>query len=142
MATKSRTKAKARKAKARSAAAATDAANDGATGADTVSSRKAKADTTAKVGPGRSWRKGRSAAGRATPARSRTTSGRHTPPVPKNVRKSPRWMGFLIVATFVLGALVVILDYVGLLPGGVNNAWLLAAIGAVFVGLLLATRYH
>jgi hypothetical protein len=51
-------------------------------------------------------------------------------------------MGILIVATFVLGALVVILDYVGLLPGGVNNAWLLAAIAAVFVGLLLATRYH
>lgn len=51
-------------------------------------------------------------------------------------------MGYAIVATFVLGALIVILDYADLLPGGVNNAWLFAAIAAVFVGLLLATRYH
>ncbi len=69
-------------------------------------------------------------------------SGRHTPPVPKKVRSSPRWMGIAIIATFLLGALVVILDYAGLLPGGVNNAWLLAAIAAIFAGLLLATRYH
>ena len=43
---------------------------------------------------------------------------------------------------FALGVLVVILNYAGLLPGGVNNAWLIAAIGFIFVGLLLATRYH
>ena len=30
----------------------------------------------------------------------------------------------------------------GLLPGGVNNLWLMAAIGAIFVGLIMATRYH
>ena len=51
-------------------------------------------------------------------------------------------MGLLIIAMFLLGALVVILDYAGLLPGGVNNIWLIAAIAAIFVGLLLATRYH
>jgi hypothetical protein len=28
------------------------------------------------------------------------------------------------------------------LPGGVNNWWLVAAIGAIFAGLILATRYH
>ena len=38
--------------------------------------------------------------------------------------------------------LIVILNYAGLLPGGVNNLWLVAAIGSIFVGLLLATRYH
>ena len=69
-------------------------------------------------------------------------TGRHTPPVPKKVKTSPRWMGIAIIATFVLGALVVVLDYADLLPGGVNNIWLLAAIAAIFAGLLLATRYH
>jgi len=36
----------------------------------------------------------------------------------------------------------VILNYAGLLPGGVNNLWLIAAIASIFAGLLLATRYH
>jgi hypothetical protein len=70
------------------------------------------------------------------------SSSRYTPPVPKNAKVSPRWMGFLIIAMFLLGVLIVILNYAGVLPGGVNNLWLLAAIGAIFVGLILATRYH
>ena len=48
----------------------------------------------------------------------------------------------MIIALFVLGVLVVILNYAGVLPGGVNNLWLVAAIGAIFVGLIMATRYH
>ncbi len=82
--------------------------------------------------------KGRAPSGRATPPKT----GRHTPPVSKQVKTSPRWMGLAIVASFVLGALVVILDYADLLPGGVNNAWLLGAIAFIFAGLLLATRYR
>ena len=51
-------------------------------------------------------------------------------------------MGITIIALFLVGVLVVILNYAGLLPGGVNNLWLIVAIGAIFAGLLLATRYH
>ncbi len=51
-------------------------------------------------------------------------------------------MGLLIIGLFVLGVLVVILNYAGALPGGVNNLWLVAAIAAIFAGLILATRYH
>ena len=51
-------------------------------------------------------------------------------------------MGVAIIVLFVLGVLVVILNYADLLPGGVNNLWLVAAIGAIFVGLIVATRYH
>jgi hypothetical protein len=51
-------------------------------------------------------------------------------------------MGFVIIGLFLLGVLIVILNYAGLLPGGVNNLWLLAAIGSIFAGLILATRYH
>ncbi len=96
--------------------------------------------TKAKAGPGGSQKKGRSAAGRTTARPIR--NDRYTPPIAKNVRTSPRWMGPAIVGFFLLGVVVVILNYVGLLPGGVNNLWLLAAIGSIFVGLLLATRYH
>ena len=51
-------------------------------------------------------------------------------------------MGIAIIALFLLGVAVVILNYAGVLPGGVNNLWLIAAIGSIFAGLLLATRYH
>jgi hypothetical protein len=98
--------------------------------------------TKAKSGPGRAQKKGRSSGGRTTAPGRSVQSQRYTPPVPKNVKTSPRWMGFLIIGAFVLGVLVVILNYAALLPGGVNNLWLIAAIGAIFVGLILATRYH
>jgi hypothetical protein len=51
-------------------------------------------------------------------------------------------MGPAIIGFFLLGVVIVILNYTGLLPGGVNNLWLVAAIAAIFVGLIMATRYH
>ena len=106
--------------------------------------------STAKQGPGRVSKK----AGRVTPSSkgSPTSKGspssgsiqsnRYTPPIARGTKSSPRWFGFLILALFILGVVIVILNYAGLLPGGVNNVWLVAAVGSIFVGLLLATRYH
>ena len=98
--------------------------------------------TKATSGPGKAQKKGRSAGVRTTEAGRPVASGRHTPPVPKNVKTSPRWMGIAIIALFLLGVLIVIFNYAGLLPGGVDNLWLIAAIGAIFAGLIVATRYH
>jgi hypothetical protein len=98
--------------------------------------------TKAKSGPGRAQKKGRSSGGRTTATGRPAQSQRYTPPVAKSVKASPRWMGILIVAMFAVGVLVVILNYASALPGGVNNLWLIAAIGAIFAGLILATRYH
>ncbi len=97
--------------------------------------------TKAKAGPGKAQKKGRSG-GRTTAPGSSVQSSRYTPPIPKNAKTSPRWMGLAIIGLFVLGVLVVILNYADVLPGGVNNLWLIAAIGAIFVGLIMATRYH
>jgi len=100
--------------------------------------------STAKQGPGRVTKKG----GRVTPstkggaASGSVQSSRYTPPIDRREKTSPRWYGFVILGLFLLGVLIVILNYAGLLPGGVNNLWLLAAIGSIFVGLLLATRYR
>ena len=69
-------------------------------------------------------------------------SDRYTPPIDRKQKVSPKWQGVLIIALFALGVLIVILNYAGVLPGGVNNIWLVAAIGAIFAGLLVATRYH
>jgi hypothetical protein len=105
--------------------------------------------STAKQGPGKAQKKGRSSGGRTTAssksgpgASGSVQSARYTPPIDRSQKVSPRWFGILIIALFALGVLIVILNYAGLLPGGVNNAWLIAAIGSIFVGLLLATRYH
>jgi Cell division protein CrgA len=98
--------------------------------------------TKAKAGPGKAQKKGRSSGGRTTDPGTSVKSSRYTPPIPKNAKTSPRWMGFMIIALFVLGVVVVILNYTGALPGGVNNLWLVAAIGAIFIGLIMATRYH
>jgi hypothetical protein len=94
-----------------------------------------------KAGPGKAQKKGRSAGGRTTEASS-AGNARYTPPVSKKAKVSPRWMGPAIIALFVIGVAVVILNYAGLMPGGVNNLWLIAAIAAIFGGLMLATRYH
>jgi uncharacterized membrane-anchored protein len=105
--------------------------------------------STAKSGPGKAQKKGgrvtpsaKSAAKGGAAASGSVQSNRYTPPIDRSQKVSPRWFGILIVAMFALGVLIVILNYAGLLPGGVNNAWLIAAIGAIFVGLILATRYH
>ena len=95
-----------------------------------------------KARPGKAQKKGRSSGGRTTPAGQKSQSQRYTPPVPKNVKTSSRWLGIVILALFALGVLIVILNYAGLLPGGVNNLWLVGAIGSIFAGLILATRYH
>jgi len=101
--------------------------------------------STAKQGPGRAQKKG----GRVTAPTKAAAGGsgsvqssRYTPPIDRSQKVSPAWLGVLIIGMFALGVLIVILNYAGLLPGGVNNAWLIAAIASIFVGLLLATRYH
>ncbi len=99
--------------------------------------------TKAKAGPGRATKKGRSVRGRTTPQASPAAShSRYTPPIPKKTRVSPRWMGLSIIALFVIGVLVIILNYAAVLPGGVSNWWLVGAIGSIFAGLMVATQYH
>ena len=39
-----------------------------------------------------------------------------------------------------LGVIVIVTNYFGILPGGANNAFLLVGIGEVAVGFIVATR--
>ncbi|MGH9304306.1 MAG: cell division protein CrgA [Acidimicrobiales bacterium] len=68
--------------------------------------------------------------------------GRYTAPIPKDRRKSPAWFGVVLLALLILGLLVIVLNYVKLLPGGVSNFYLIAGIGAIVVGLGMATFYR
>jgi hypothetical protein len=85
--------------------------------------------------------------GRATPkgganVRQPVSSGRYTPPIPRQQRHSPRWFPVVLLGFLVLGLLLIVLNYVNVLPGGTNNWYLIAGIGAIVTGLFMATFYH
>ncbi len=75
--------------------------------------------------------------GRYTPPEAK---GRYTPPVPTKVRRSPRWFGALVLALLIGGVVVVLLNYLGLLPGSVSSWYLVGGLLAIFSGFVLATR--
>jgi hypothetical protein len=41
-----------------------------------------------------------------------------------------------------VGLLLIVLNYVNVLPGGTSNWYLIGGIGAIVVGLFMATFYH
>ncbi len=78
------------------------------------------------------------ATGRATPA----PSGRYTPPTPKSHKASPRWLAVVMLTLLVAGMLVIVCNYLGVLPGEASNSYLFAGLGLITAGFLVATRYR
>ena len=76
--------------------------------------------------------------GRTTP--KQTT--RYTPPVPKEVKVSPRWVPIVMFALLGLGLVVIILNYVGVMPGGTSNWYLVLGLGFVLAGIVTATQWR
>jgi hypothetical protein len=86
--------------------------------------------------------KGRPAkpSGRVTP-KGPPPSGRYTPPIPKAQRSSPPWYPWVLLAFFVVGLAVIVVNYAGIFWTATD--WALAAgIGAILVGTVMATRYR
>ena len=69
-------------------------------------------------------------------------SGRYTPPIPREQKVSPIWVPILMFTLLGVGVLVIILNYVGLLPGDTKNAYLLLGLGFITAGFITATNYH
>ncbi len=86
--------------------------------------------------------KGGGARANAGTGRPSTSSGRYTPPIPKEQKVSPRWVPFLMFFFLLGGAAVIVLNYVSLLPGAPDNLYLLAGLGLILLGFLVSTRYH
>ena len=93
-----------------------------------------------RQGPGGATRKGRSS-GRAA-GRASTSSGRYTPPIPRSVKVSPKWMGPLILVLLILGALMIVLNYFDQLPASPTNWYLLGGIALIAGGFVTATQYR
>jgi hypothetical protein len=92
--------------------------------------------------PGRTG--ARPGTGRVTPKGSNraTPSGRYTPPVPKQQRVSPTWVPVLMFTLLIAGVLVVIANYLSLLPGEASNMYLFLGLGFITAGFITATRYR
>jgi hypothetical protein len=75
-------------------------------------------------------------------ARPTTSSGRYTPPIPKSVKKSPKWMGPLILALLILGAAMIVFNYFNVLPSSPTNWYLIGGIGLIAAGFITATQYR
>ena len=69
-------------------------------------------------------------------------SGRYTAPIPREQKVSPMWVPVLMFAFLIAGVLVIVLNYVNLLPGDANNGYLLLGLLLITLGFVTATNYH
>ncbi len=77
--------------------------------------------------------------------KSKSKRRRYQPPPRKKPKPSPRWFGPTIVALWFTGVIIVVLNYLGLIPGthGVaTNFWLLTGLVVIAVGFLAATQWR
>ena len=72
-------------------------------------------------------------------------TGRYTPPTPKAVELTPTtkpWVLPLMFTAFALGLVLIVANYVGILPGAPTNWYLLGGIVSIAVGFLTATQLY
>ena len=82
----------------------------------------------------------RGESGRVTP-KKQASSGRYTPPTPKSYKESPRWVPIAMLFFLVLGMLVIIFNYLGLVPGETSNVYLAVGLGLITAGFVIATQW-
>ena len=92
-------------------------------------------------GPDRTKSKDKRVTGRVT-ARTPPPSGRYTPPIPREVKVSPVWVPVLMLGLIGLGAAVIILNYLDVLPGGASNTYLLVGLVLITGGFVTSTQWR
>jgi hypothetical protein len=95
-----------------------------------------------KRGGGRVTAKGTSAGSRPVPPRDEAAPGRYTPPIPKAVKVSPPWVPVLMFALLGIGCLMIMLNYLEILPGAASNWYLVAGLAFILGGIATATQFR
>jgi len=67
-------------------------------------------------------------------------SARYTPPVPMSAKITAPWVVPVMFGLLGLGLLMILLNYMDLLPGGTSNWYLLGGLGLILGGILTATQ--
>ena len=92
-----------------------------------------------KKGSSKSGKPGSAPSGRVTPK----ATSRYTPPIPRTEKVSPMWVPVVMFASMGLGMLIILANYVSLLPGnGPSNLYLLAGLVLITIGFVTATKFH
>ncbi len=73
---------------------------------------------------------------------SKSKRSRYTPPPPKNKPPSPMWVPALMFALLGVGTIVIMVNYLGLLPGEQQNRYLLLGLIEITAGFVFATLYR
>jgi hypothetical protein len=73
---------------------------------------------------------------------SKAKRSRYTPPPPKKAAPSPLWVPVVMATLLLVGLAVVLLNYLGALPGEQENRYLLLGLGLITSGFVLATTYR
>jgi hypothetical protein len=69
-------------------------------------------------------------------------SSRYTPPVPPEYKVSAPWVPVLMFTLLGIGLVVIFCNYLGVLPGGTKNSYLLVGLGSILGGIMTATQYR
>lgn len=69
-------------------------------------------------------------------------SSRYTPPIPSTYYESPAWLPVVMFGLLALGILIIVLNYVHVLPGGESGWYLLAGVVSITGGIFAATQYR
>jgi hypothetical protein len=73
---------------------------------------------------------------------SKNKRTRYTAPPPKKAPASPLWYGVAITTLLLVGLLIVVTNYIGLLPGEAENRYLIIGLVFISAGFMMATGYH
>jgi hypothetical protein len=80
---------------------------------------------------------------KVVPPAARKGGTRYTPPKPITKKRSPLWVPATMFACMAAGMIVIVADFLQLLPGGVEQTSdLLFGLGLLIVGFAISTQYR
>jgi hypothetical protein len=74
--------------------------------------------------------------------RRKPTRVGQAPPQAKEEKVSPRWYVILMFSLMAVGVLTIILNYLGLLPGGQRSLFLYGGLAAIGAGFIMTMNFH
>ena len=76
--------------------------------------------------------------------KSKAKRRRYQPPPRKKRKPSPKWFGPTILGFMFAGVIVIVLNYLGLMPGtqGATNLYLFVGLGLIALGFAASTQWR
>lgn len=75
-------------------------------------------------------------------AKTQPTPPSHKPTAIDDKGPSPTWYVALMFGLMGVGVLIILINYMGLLPGGTDNKYLLGGLGGIGIGFAMTMDYR